>query len=272
MITTSGRVSFITATASSRSGASTATTPPASSTAARSIARDEASDSRIATRQRGGPFWNILRIDRMSTSLSGALAATRVPGRTGGDRPGKESPRRVPEIPSPLARRCSDGYSHRRTTDSHRDRGGTSLASPSEHAAPIEEARSRATRSRTSRCPSRPTSSPARMSSPRTESRSSEEDAGRTRTAGLRLLAAVPGPLIAAATFVPTFLAIFFGLSYVVGGVLQTGSTASAPRSPAALMSDPGPGTPPPISEVASRSVRSVAAPRVLDSPSGRAG
>jgi hypothetical protein len=32
------------------------------------------------------------------------------------------------------------------------------------------------------------------------------------------LLSSVPGPLIAAATFVPAFLAVFFGLSYVLGG------------------------------------------------------
>ncbi len=83
---------------------------------------------------------------------------------------------------------------------------------------------------------------------------------------GLRLLAAVPGPLIAAATFVPTFLAIFFSLSYVVGGVLQT----AAPALPAAaLMSDGTQGMPPPISE----SLRDpFVAPRVFDPPSAKPG
>jgi hypothetical protein len=89
-----------------------------------------------------------------------------------------------------------------------------------------------------------------------------EEDAG-LENRGLRLLSAVPGPLIAAATFVPTFLAIFFGLSYVVGGALQTGSTASAPV-PSALMSDPGT---PPLSEALRDPRDPFVAPRVLDSP-----
>lgn len=96
-----------------------------------------------------------------------------------------------------------------------------------------------------------------------------EEDDGGGVNPGLRLLSAVPGPLIAAATFVPTFLAIFFGLSYVVGGALQSGSTASAPvPSAAALMSDPGTeGTPPPISEALRDPF---VAPRVFDLPSAR--
>ncbi len=59
----------------------------------------------------------------------------------------------------------------------------------------------------------------------------------------------MPGPLIAAATFVPTFLAIFFGLSYVVGTLLP-GATASAPvPSATARMSDGTSGTPPLIPE-----------------------
>jgi len=64
---------------------------------------------------------------------------------------------------------------------------------------------------------------------------------------GLRLLSAVPGPLIAAVTFVPTFLAIFFGLGYLLGGAAPTRPTASAPvPSVTALPSDPGTqGTPP---------------------------
>jgi hypothetical protein len=91
-----------------------------------------------------------------------------------------------------------------------------------------------------------------------------DEDRERQNPA-LGLLAAVPGPLIATATFVPTFLAIFFGLSYVVG-TLRPGATASTPMpSATALMSDATPGTPPPISESLP-----LGAPRTLDSPSGR--
>lgn len=87
---------------------------------------------------------------------------------------------------------------------------------------------------------------------------------GENRTLGL--LAAVPGPLIAAATFFPTFLAIFFGLSYVVGA-LQPGSTANAPvPSATALVSD-GPKATPPISE----SLRDpFVAPRAFDSPASK--
>ena len=56
-----------------------------------------------------------------------------------------------------------------------------------------------------------------------------------TESRGPGLLAAVPGPLIAAAAFVPTFLAIFFGLSFVVGSTVETGG----PVPPAtALMSE----------------------------------
>lgn len=73
------------------------------------------------------------------------------------------------------------------------------------------------------------------------------DDGGGYEPRGVRLLAAVPGPLIAAATFVPTFLAIFFGLSYVVGAVLQT----SAPAPPATALVSEGTarGTLPPLSE-----------------------
>jgi hypothetical protein len=92
------------------------------------------------------------------------------------------------------------------------------------------------------------------------------EDGGRDEPRGLGLLAAVPGPLIAAATFVPTFLAIFFGLSYVVGAVLQTGE----PAPPAtALMSDAPRGTPPPISEALRDPF---VPPRLPDPPATRAG
>jgi hypothetical protein len=90
-----------------------------------------------------------------------------------------------------------------------------------------------------------------------------QDDDRQGRNPGLRLMAAVPGPLIAAATFVPTFLAIFLGLSYVVGA-LQPGATASAPvPSATTLMSDGTPGTPPTVRDP-------FAAPRVFDSPSAR--
>jgi len=49
----------------------------------------------------------------------------------------------------------------------------------------------------------------------------------------------LPGPLIAAATFVPTFLAVFVGLSYLLGDATQTAHTASAPV-PSAIMPDLG--------------------------------
>lgn len=71
------------------------------------------------------------------------------------------------------------------------------------------------------------------------------EDDGSENPSGLhQLLAAVPGPLIAAATFVPTFLVIFFGLSYIVGAVLGTGATASGP-SPSGPMAGGARWTPP---------------------------
>ena len=48
------------------------------------------------------------------------------------------------------------------------------------------------------------------------------------------LLPPLPGPVIAAATFVPTFLAIVFGLSYLLGGATQPAHTANAPERSAA--------------------------------------
>ena len=39
----------------------------------------------------------------------------------------------------------------------------------------------------------------------------------------------LPGPLIAVTTFVPTFLAVFFGLSHLLGGASPTARTANAP-------------------------------------------
>lgn len=49
----------------------------------------------------------------------------------------------------------------------------------------------------------------------------------------------LPGPLIAGLTFVPTFLAVFFGLTYLLGNVLATAPTAStaAPATPKADVS-----------------------------------
>jgi hypothetical protein len=76
----------------------------------------------------------------------------------------------------------------------------------------------------------------------------------------------LPGPVIAATTFVPTFLAVFFGLSYLLGP--QTGPMASAPvPSASRLMSDKGtPGTPPRPEALRDPFV----APRTADSPSTR--
>ncbi len=60
---------------------------------------------------------------------------------------------------------------------------------------------------------------------PREEDDADEADA---------LLPPVPGPVIAAATFVPTFLAVVFGLSYLLGGATQPAHTANAPEGSAA--------------------------------------
>ena len=87
------------------------------------------------------------------------------------------------------------------------------------------------------------------------------DDEGVDEPRGLQLLAAVPGPLIAAATFVPTFLLIFFGLSYMVGAVLDTAATASDPGPSAPLVS--GSQLAPPSMSEALRDP--FAAPRVLD-------
>jgi hypothetical protein len=55
------------------------------------------------------------------------------------------------------------------------------------------------------------------------------------------LLPRLPGPLIAAAAFVPTFLALFVGLSYLLGDATPTPLTAGAPvPSGTAIMSDLG--------------------------------
>ncbi|HEX4995325.1 MAG TPA: hypothetical protein VFX87_10165 [Methylomirabilota bacterium] len=85
---------------------------------------------------------------------------------------------------------------------------------------------------------------------------------------GLRLLSAVPGPLIAAVTFVPTFLAIFFGLGYLLGGAAPTGPTASDPvPSATALASDPGTQGTPPLPEALRDPLTG---PRMVDSLSPR--
>ena len=47
----------------------------------------------------------------------------------------------------------------------------------------------------------------------------------------------LPGPLVAGLTFVPTFLAVFFGLSYLLGSVLATAPTAST-SAPATAKAD----------------------------------
>jgi len=60
----------------------------------------------------------------------------------------------------------------------------------------------------------------------------------------------LPGPLIAAGAFIPTFLAVFFGLSYLLGGLTQTARTESAPPpSTAAIVLDRTSSVTPPLSE-----------------------
>jgi hypothetical protein len=86
------------------------------------------------------------------------------------------------------------------------------------------------------------------------------------RDEGAGIFPGLPGPVIAATTFVPTFLAVFFGLSYLLGH--QAGPMASAPvPSATRLMSDKGtPGTPP-----RSEALRDpFVAPRTVDPPSTR--
>jgi hypothetical protein len=83
---------------------------------------------------------------------------------------------------------------------------------------------------------------------------------------GAGVFPGLPGPVIAATTFVPTFLAVFLGLSYLLGH--QTGPLASAPvLSATRLMSDMGtPGTPP-----LSEALRDpFVAPRTLDPSAAR--
>ena len=93
-----------------------------------------------------------------------------------------------------------------------------------------------------------------------------DEDDQREETTWF--LPALPGPLIAGATFVPTFLAVFFGLSYLLEAVTQTAPRASAPiPSATGLMSDLGAEGAPPLSEALRDPF---GAPRVFDSPSAR--
>ncbi|HSL47652.1 MAG TPA: hypothetical protein VK878_01205 [Candidatus Deferrimicrobiaceae bacterium] len=79
------------------------------------------------------------------------------------------------------------------------------------------------------------------------------------------LLSSVPGPLIAAATFVPAFLAVFFGLSYVLGGATPARmSDAPAPAVTAPGLSDAGERATPSLSET----IRDpFAPPGLLDPP-----
>ena len=80
------------------------------------------------------------------------------------------------------------------------------------------------------------------------------------------LLPPLPGPLIAAATFVPTFLAVFFGLSYLVGGTIPTASTP-APSAAARFTSDQGAQAAPSLAEA----IRDpFVAPSRLDPPAPR--
>ncbi len=79
------------------------------------------------------------------------------------------------------------------------------------------------------------------------------------------LLSSVPGPFIAAATFVPTFLAVFFGLSYVLGGATPARmSDAPAPFVTAPGLSGAGERATPSLSEA----IRDpFAPPGLLDPP-----
>jgi hypothetical protein len=82
---------------------------------------------------------------------------------------------------------------------------------------------------------------------------------------GGRILPAMPGPVIAAATFVPTFLAVFFGLTYMLSAAGPTARSAG-PSTPSAgrLMSDVR-GQPTPSLSEALRDP--LAAPPLLDPP-----
>ena len=78
-----------------------------------------------------------------------------------------------------------------------------------------------------------------------------------------RRLSALPGPLIAAVTFVPTFLAVFFSLSSLMGATERQGATRPTPALSTALKPDPGTRPAPTLSEA----VRDpFVAPPILDS------
>jgi cell division septation protein DedD len=74
-----------------------------------------------------------------------------------------------------------------------------------------------------------------------------------------------PGPVIAAATFVPTFLAVFFGLTYMLGAAGPTARSADSSTPPAGrLMSDVRGQRTPSLSEALRDPF---AAPPLLDPP-----
>ena len=82
---------------------------------------------------------------------------------------------------------------------------------------------------------------------------------------GEGFLSSLTGPLIAGATFVPTFLAVFFGLSYLLGTATPAPTAGAAPTPAAAPVSPDLRGrATPPLSET----VRDpFATPRLLDPP-----
>ncbi len=75
----------------------------------------------------------------------------------------------------------------------------------------------------------------------------------------------LPGPLIAGLTFVPTFLTVFFGLTYLLGSVLATAPTAST-SAPATAKADVSRQPTPPRPEALRDELATI--PRLLD-PSG---
>ena len=227
MITTSGRVCFITTTASRRSGASTATTT------ARVLDGRAQRDARrgIRLENRHAPARRIILEHPTNRShehlLSAALTATRVPPRRPLRR-GKNSSTLRKFLPT--LHRSSRAF-RSRAEDSSRTR-------MARHLPTLVSVRLRMkAREREDDIEEDVVPEPSDLISKDDvfpEERDEVDDDEVDEPRGLQLLAAVPGPLIAAATFVPTFLLIFFGLSYVVGAVLDTAATAS----------DPGPSAP----------------------------
>jgi hypothetical protein len=90
------------------------------------------------------------------------------------------------------------------------------------------------------------------------------DDPGEDEDEDERLWPSLPGPLIAGLTFVPTFLAVFFGLSYLLGNMLETAPTAST-SAPATTKADVGRQATPPRPEALRDQL---AMPRLFD-PSG---